>query len=318
LQSSSVAEATKQSYLRSVEQFYSFCDVHGLRHEKASDLDQALTEYMNASYLDGEHSFVGSRLLSALSFVRPSLGRPRDMCVPLAKQALRGWKKLAPGSSRSPLPWEFICGIAMLQIAQGQWDVALAILIGTVFYLRPGELLGLRVRHAVPPLPEAGPRHRRWSLVLHEFAGEGSRPSKTGVFDECLILDLPKHQFLGAGLQRLTANREAQAALFQCTPAQLAAALKEGAARLGVPTPPLAYQLRHSGPSIDFADGTRTLAEIKRRGRWRADSSMRRYEKGSQLTRFLRGIPAGPRDFVVRACRSLPDVIQGRCQAFVV
>jgi hypothetical protein len=39
----------------------------------------ALTEYMNACFSDGETAFVGSRLLSAISFVKPEWGRPRDL-----------------------------------------------------------------------------------------------------------------------------------------------------------------------------------------------------------------------------------------------
>jgi hypothetical protein len=206
----------------------------------------------------------------------------------------------------------------MLQIHQGSFEVGMAIMIATVFYLRPGELLSLRVRHVVPPLREAGSGHSRWSLILHEHLGESSKPSKTGVFDECLILDLPKLQFLGEGLRRLISKQPGESPLFKVTQAGLGEALRAGAARMGLPTAPLAYQLRHSGPSIDFADGSRSLAEIKRRGRWRAESSMRRYEKGSQLTRFLHTLPVAGRAFAVAASRSLPSVIAGHSPAFGV
>ena len=39
------------------------------------------------------------------------------------------------------------------------------------------------------------------------------------------------------------------------------------------------YRLRHGGASADFAMGHRDLLGIKRRGRWRNDDSLRRYEK---------------------------------------
>jgi hypothetical protein len=213
------------------------------------------------------------------------------------------------------MPWEIVCGLSMIQFAKGRFELGMAILIGTIFYLRPSELLNLKVRHIVAPLPEAGAGHRQWSLVLHEGEDELSKPSKTGVFDECLLLDLGKYSFLGDGLARLTSKRAGEERLIPCTARELAASLQEGGRLLGMSPPPMPYQLRHSGPSIDFSDGSRTLAGIKRRGRWRTDSSLRRYEKGAQLTRTLRRLSVAARDFVVRSSRVLPEVVAGRARA---
>jgi len=96
------------------------------------------------------------------------------------------------------------------------------LLIATVFYLRPGELLGSSVGSVNAPLPGAGPGHLRWSLFLHEFVTEESRPSKTREFDETLSLDLDRYQFLGAALRKLTADRHRDAPLLNLPPAGLA------------------------------------------------------------------------------------------------
>lgn len=48
---------------------------------------------------------------------------------------------------------------------------------------------------------------------------------------------------------------------------------------------------RHGGASADFARQLRTLVEVQRRGRWRAASSVRRYEKAGRLTRQVALIP---------------------------
>jgi hypothetical protein len=205
----------------------------------------------------------------------------------------------------------------MIQLGLGHFELAMAILMGCIFYLRPSELLSLKPEHVIPPLPRAGPGHHQWAIVLHEGIDEQSRPSKTGVFDECLLLDLPKHEFLGAGLKALLSSRHMCGRLFPFAPRDLAAALQESGQRLGMQPPPLPYQLRHSGPSVDFADGSRGLAAIKRRGRWRTDSSLRRYEKGAQLTRSLRRLAPAARDFVVRASRDLPAVLAGRLRPYL-
>ena len=47
------------------------------------------------------------------------------------------------------------------------------------------------------------------------------------------------------------------------------------------------YSLRHGGASDDFLTKRRTLPEIKHRGRWRADSSVRRYTKIARALKEL-------------------------------
>jgi hypothetical protein len=312
LQAASVSEATKGTYAASVQAFYEFCRIHNLLHASVNELDLAMVEFMNAGFLDGDGGYVGSRLLAALSYIRPELGRPCDMGVHRAKQALRGWKRLAPGFSRLPLPWEVVAGVAMLMLSEGLWVEAMGVLISVIFYLRPGELVRLQVRSLVPPLLLAGPGHRHWTLIMHEQEHEGSKASKTGVFDESLILDLDKYQFLAPALAKLVANRPPSAPLIDLPPGRLAHVLASIGSRLGMKPSPLLYQLRHSGPSIDFADQSRDLMAIKRRGRWKSDSSLRRYEKGAQITKQLRALPGSVQSFVVRAATSLPGVLGGR------
>ena len=80
------------------------------------------------------------------------------------------------------------------------------------------------------------------------------------------------------------------------------AAAKAGLASWGV-TP---YALRHTGPSHDFLAQTRSLTAIKRRGRWTADQSVRRYEKASQVTARLARLPQATLRFLQAADRELP------------
>ena len=51
------------------------------------------------------------------------------------------------------------------------------------------------------------------------------------------------------------------------------------------------YSLRHGGASDDFLTKRRTLPEIKHRGRWRADSSVRRYTKSARALKELEKMP---------------------------
>ena len=65
------------------------------------------------------------------------------------------------------------------------------------------------------------------------------------------------------------------------------------------------YTLRHGGASTDAALGDRPLLAIQRRGQWRRDSSVRRYEKHARLSRVLWRVPAHVRDREVGAEREL-------------
>jgi len=205
-----------------------------------------------------------------------------------------------------------VAGMAMLQFSAGRWNLGFAMLLGTVFYLRPCELLGLKVKSVVAPMPNAGAAHSRWTIWLHEYLDEESRPSKTKEFDETLSLDLPRYEFLGYALARLIKGRKPHEALFRFDMREMAEAMRDAGRSIGVRYPVLPYQLRHTGASTDFATGDRNLESIRRRGRWRAEQSVRRYEKGSQLTRLLRDLPAPARGFCIESARALPGVLSRR------
>ena len=53
-----------------------------------------------------------------------------------------------------------------------------------------------------------------------------------------------------------------------------------------------AYSLRHGGASHDLLCNQRVLAEVKRRGRWASDTSLRRYSKETRLLEVMSRIPA--------------------------
>ena len=98
---------------------------------------------------------------------------------------------------------------------------------------------------------------------------------------------------------------------------ELAKQMQRAGRSLGVRDPVLPYQLRHTGASTDFATGDRSLVAIRRRGRWRAEQSVRRYEKGSQQTRLLRELPAAVRAYCVESAKQLPGVLCGRVAPLV-
>ena len=75
------------------------------------------------------------------------------------------------------------------------------------------------------------------------------------------------------------------------------------------PLGPCLYALRHGGVSDDLATGRQTLADAKRRGRWRADKSLNRYGKETRLLAQLGKIPLSVIEFGRRVESNLALVL---------
>ena len=69
-------------------------------------------------------------------------------------------------------------------------------------------------------------------------------------------------------------------------------AFNEAVESQGIEGQPSLYVLRHSGASDDLLSCRRSLTEIKARGRWVTDSSLRRYAKATKLQQNLNQLDA--------------------------
>ncbi|CAK0790753.1 unnamed protein product, partial [Prorocentrum cordatum] len=282
LESRTVKKPQEDRYKHIVSQFYLWCATANVATSNTTQLDSAVTAYLHEQFFEGFPSSAGTFLLAALTYCRQDLS-PKAPELPRARRALLGFSRAAPNRSRWPLPWPFVALIADALIGRGHWAAAAATLLCFVFYTRPSELLRLRVKGAVPP-PRGGPRALAlWALLL--TASENSAPSKTGEFDVSLSHDNTEFWWVGGLLTRLRAGRSATQPLLGLTYATRAALFSRAAvdAGLGGLGPPTLYQLRHGGASHELATRARPLAEIKKRGRWAADSSVRRYEMSGLL-----------------------------------
>ncbi|CAK0871112.1 unnamed protein product, partial [Prorocentrum cordatum] len=252
-----------------------------LAPQAAAELDCSLAEWMLGQYLEGVDHWRGVQMLAALQWSHPRLGRDGGARLPGARQSLRGWKVLTPPLTRLPLPEEVVAALACELVSMGLWEAAACVVLSMVFYMRPGEWGRVRVKHAIAPRASGSQALRQWALVLHPHDGEEARPSKTAEFDESLVQDLTCDLWLGGVLRRLTAAKPPDAALFSFSVEGFAEIFRRAARRLGLEPALMPYLLRHSGASRDFVNGLRPLSEVKRRGRWKTDASVRRYEKGA-------------------------------------
>ncbi len=121
--------------------------------------------------------------------------------------------------------------------------------------------------------------------------------AKLGDFDESVVIDradLPWFdRFLG-----MLRRRPPRRTIWDFTQAQRSAQTQRLAAlarleALKVDT----YSLRHGGACTDALEGRRPLREIKKRGRWWSDASVRRFQKAFAALPQVQLIPPGVLQF---------------------
>ena len=105
-----------------------------------------------------------------------------------------------------------------------------------------------------------------------------------GVFVDGVLLDSALMPWLPAVMKRVLrlGARKQDEDMWTFTYHMLLSKFKLACHELGLTDPSL-YRLRQGGASHDAAARLRGIAEIKRRGRWAKDNSVRRYEKRTWL-----------------------------------
>ena len=277
---------TEAEYNRMVRELEAWAEAARLPTTTAAELDSTLTLWMNEAFFEGEPAGAATRLIAALTFWRADLsqGAP-ELCR--SGVAARGWRKLAPGRTRLPLP----LAVAFL-MSEWCWDhgrrsAAVATLVCFAFMLRPSELLRLRSIDLVPP-GNRGPKERRkWSLVLHPT--ELGVSSKVGEFDETLALDNPDFGFLGAVFKKIRRERKPLEPAFDLDYKSWMESFRLAGVALQLEAlgPPVLYQLRHGGASHEALTGFRDGVSLLRRGRWASERSVKRYAKGGRVNQVL-------------------------------
>ena len=292
LETVSVGVPSHQDYMRRVQDFLLWTQTHCLPLLGALSLECAILEYFDHLFWEGHASPEGEKVWAALKFA-DGLGKSGDFLLPRVSRALKGWHRLSPPLTRQPLPWLGLMGIVGVCLQRGLVTHAASFVLQFTLYLRPGELMELKVSQVVPPIhPGGGAVRGVWAFIVRPYEEESSRPGKTGEFDESLLLDDNRLSFLDSFLEVLTQGRSQDSPLWPFDLAQHQRVLEECLQvlcllGLGIEL----YSLRHGGASDDFLHRRRSLLELKDRGRWRSDASVRRYKKSARALKELEKFP---------------------------
>jgi hypothetical protein len=285
LEGRAVKEGTRRRYIAAFEKFRAWAARNHLVLGRSEEMtDVALVDWVEELFFSGGGVEEAEVALASTLWKFPSLRRSGGVSLPRTRRGIAGWRNIHPPKSRKPLPRPVVALICAELAKAGHLRLAIGVWAGMEFYLRPGELLGIRMRDFVGPNPLLGVGGQQLSLLLHPE--EGGVPSKTGQFDSSLLLDLARHQVLSERIQDLLNSRPAEELFvgeeYTSASRKFAAAAKK--ANVDVLSPVL-YSLRHAGASGDMHDKLRLLDAVKKRGRWAADGSVRRYEKAGLISR---------------------------------
>ena len=212
------------------------------------------------------------------------------------RKALRSWKRNAPKQSRLPMPVEFAFLISSALCSLHSREMGLYHIALFCTYLRPSALLSLRCEDLVPAVSEVA--GERWVMVIAPF--EREKATKTGYFDETVVLDDDIVPQLGALLSDLA---KARAAASKLQPGSEAAAKlplwgfsaakfldswRACVIHLGLEEFMISpYQTRHGGASRDYILKKRSEEEIRARGHWATVTAARIYRKLGRIQQLV-------------------------------
>ena len=177
------------------------------------ELERALLEYFDNLYLKGRRVDSGTKLIAALGARWPVLHRSgQSGLLPRARCSLHGWSRLDPLTSRLPCPLPAVELLALMLLHWGALGLALAVLVATDAYIRPGELLALRVESVIPPRPSLGCHFAHVSLLL--CPSDEGIASKTHQFDDSVVLDSCHRVWLSRAVLEFARRRPPGSLLF--------------------------------------------------------------------------------------------------------
>jgi len=310
LEVNAVRPSTAERYAETFAVFKEWVTLNKLALHTAAEVDEALCEYLEHLYFEGHAVSQARNLIAAVKYFKTQLKILEPLELPRTKSAVRGFQRLSPGLSRAPLPWVAVCALVGASLFLGEMDYAMLLVIQFVCYLRPSEVLGLLGSEMFEAVPGSGVTG--WALLL--FPSEGEIPGKTGMFDESVMFDPPwLTSILGA--LRLLKKRARDGPVFKFSYPQYLQMFHRLCELSGVNVLKAhPYSLRHGGASTDRLLKTRPLKEVKKRGRWRADASVARYEKHSRLLKEVERLPKATRDYGSLLNDRMADALSSRWQ----
>jgi len=273
LRSSVVTSSTLQQYESSVDSFYSFCSHHKLPTHTSRDIDQSLSIFMESLY---QNCIPGGKQKAANALFGIIRRFPHyKLELPNSRQALKGYQKLLPSIPHPPFTYPSCVAVACVMCKSGYFDMAVAILLMFHCYLRPGEMLQLKVKDIALP---GDARLGQVSITAAAattttatdripFSALRIAKAKTGTNQFVTILDSHIHQLLQVLISsRSSDSLSSNGLLFNFSESVFRRVLRECLHTLQLDEfdPPLTpHSLRHGGTTYDHMYDNYSIEELK-------------------------------------------------------
>ena len=285
LQLRSVSGMTRNKYRAATQNFLQWSDKMKVPLATESELNAGLAHWMNMMYAEGHRAWQGEWVVAGLLFFLPEYGKASNKSIPSSLRFLKGWRKLSPSFSRKPLTWPVSCALAVEMTRLGHPLLSIMVLLSVECYLRPSEALSLTGQSLLPPATSAVPH---WVVLL--FPQENRQRSKVGAADDTVAIDSGRVNWMQRVFPVL-ANRQKSQPLFQTDYQSFLEVFRRATNNIGIEAVP--YQMRHSGPSLDLAQGIRDITSCQKLGFWATMTSLKRYEKHGRLNDTWRLLSPG-------------------------
>jgi hypothetical protein len=311
LHRSRVTLLTRARYLDAYQKFVAavgkqFDRVHFPQQVALPVFDEGLETYIESLFVKGADKSAVNYLIAAVSHLLCWPKHELSRSCPRALACLTGWSRREPDKSKEPCPWTLA---ALTSKTIAAWDLpnsreaARAVVVQFGFMLRPSETTDLKVASCFGGELKRG-RYDRCAVVVAPSASDAAdaeclasleqapRSSKTGTFDDTVILDANIID-PAVRLVFLATLREARAAQSEYLFGQLSyrsyfKMVAAAGVQLRLPFALTPHMFRHGAASEDFFRGLRDLAGIQQRGRWKCPASVQRYQKAGRLLTVLR------------------------------
>lgn len=304
LEKSAVGPQSHKYYTAEMEEFKMFAIPRRLDLKDPENVDRLLVDYMNGLYLKGFQAYRGDRLAAAMLHFHPQFGKMGAEKLPRMWRALRGFRKLTPGKSRLAYALMVWAAVASELRRMGKLRMALFLLVSLSSYARLGAY---QVAGVFPGTSIS--RSHFFMDTFDEPRGEARQDQDRGVRHQHCP-GQPLHDSL-ATLCSGISSRLLQTPLGLRLQSVLPG-LPKGCGIFGSRPDPLPDpSLR---PSIDRLRGYRSQLEVQKRGQWKSQSSVMRYEKAARLAATTENLPADLQAHC-RVCEEkLGAIMLGSCQ----